>query len=203
MRIRGNTPKGNQIYYSAIKYLFYVIANTLQAHGDFTRVNEEDMLILAKAAITNCNLTPNLGALLVFYLKHQALKSRGPICGEGVVTVLARALHVNLGNIQPLTRSDRLSLSNLRACGMISKNHGKYFFDIPGADHLIPAPLSNGLFSINDGRLRYDAQVESNLPQQEIPMGGGEDEEVEQGGPKQDVQPPNYYTTYDDIYALE
>ena len=86
---------------------------------------------------------------------------------------------------------------------MISKNHGRYFFDIPGEDHLIPDPLPNGLFSIEDGRLRYDAQVEANLPQQEIPVGGGEDEEVEQGGPEQDVQPPNYYTTFEDIYALK
>ena len=34
-------------------------------------------------------------------------------------------------------------------------------------------------------------------------MGGGEDEEVEQEGPEQDVQPPNFYTTYEDICALE
>ena len=115
------------------------------------------MLILAKAALINGNLMPNLGVLLVFYHKHQALQSRGPICGGGVVTVLARALRINLGNIQPLTGSHRLGLSTLRACGMISKNHGRYFFDIPGAHHLIPAPLPNGLFSIEDGRLCFDA----------------------------------------------
>jgi hypothetical protein len=31
----------------------------------------------------------------------------------------------------------------------------------------------------------------------------GEDEEGEQDGPKQEQQPPNYYTTYEDMYALE
>lgn len=148
LRIHGNTPKGNQIDYPAIRYLFYVIANTLQARGEFTRVNEEDMLILAKAAIVNCNLITNLGALLVFYLKQQALQSHGPICKGGVMTVLAHVLHINLGNIQPLVGSNRCGLSTLRACGMVSKTHGRYFLDIPGADYLIPTPFSNGLFFI-------------------------------------------------------
>src|SRR4051812_27216869 len=38
MTIRGNTCKGNQVDHPSIRYLFYVIANTLQARGEFTRV---------------------------------------------------------------------------------------------------------------------------------------------------------------------
>ena len=43
--------KGGQIESPVIRYLYYVIANTLQARGEFTRVNEEEIIILAKAAI--------------------------------------------------------------------------------------------------------------------------------------------------------
>src|SRR3954468_14085535 len=85
--------------------LHHEVVCWVTARGEFTRVNEEDMVILTKASIVNCNLMPNLGDLLVFYLKHQDLQSRGPICGGGVVTVLAHTLEINLGNMQPLAGS--------------------------------------------------------------------------------------------------
>ena len=52
----SGTPKGGQIESPAIHYLYYVIASTLQARGEFTKVNEEEMIILAKAAIPTCKL---------------------------------------------------------------------------------------------------------------------------------------------------
>jgi hypothetical protein len=73
----------------AIRYLYYVIANSLQALGKFTRVNEEDKIILAKAAIPNCNMTPNLGAMLLFHLDRRAHQTCGDITCEGVATVIA------------------------------------------------------------------------------------------------------------------
>ena len=157
---------GNSIECPALRYLYYVIANTLQARHDFTRVNEEDMIVLAKAAFPNCNIIPNLGAILLMYLKHQALETQGPICGGGVITVLAQALQINVSNLQALEGPRRLSFATLNACGMVKKINGSYYFNIPGADHLIAAPLPNGIFSIENGRLHYDAQVEAELPHQ-------------------------------------
>ena len=95
MSISSLIPKGNLLEYPAVRYLCYVIANTLQARGEITRVNEEDMAVLAKAVVPNCNVTPNLGAILVLYLEHQALQGRGPIACGGVITVLANSLHIH------------------------------------------------------------------------------------------------------------
>ena len=89
-------------------------------------------MVLAKAAIPNCNLTPNLGALLVFYLKYQALQTRGPIACGGVVTVLANALHIDLGNLRPLLGERRIGFTTLNACGMVKKRQGRYFIHIHG-----------------------------------------------------------------------
>lgn len=151
MRHYDPIPKGSQIECPAVRYLYYVIANTLQARGEFTRVNEEDMMILAKDFILDCNLTLNLGALLVFYLAYQSHQTRGPICCGGVITILTRAHHINIGNLQPMVGVRHLGFATLNACGMVRRRQGRYFLDIPGADHLITAPLSHGLFSIEDG----------------------------------------------------
>jgi hypothetical protein len=43
--------------------LYYVVAKTLQTHGEFKKINADNP-ILAKAAIPNCNVTPNLGDML-------------------------------------------------------------------------------------------------------------------------------------------
>jgi hypothetical protein len=85
---------------------------------------------------------------------------------------------------------------------MVKKRQGRYFLIIPRADHLIAAPMPNGLFSIEKGCLHYDAHVEANLSQQEVPKEEDEEEE-EQAGPEQEQLPPNPYTTYKDMYALE
>ena len=101
-------------------------------------------MILAKAVISDCNLTLNLGALLVFYFAYQSHQTRGPICCGGVITVLARALHINIGNLQPLVGVRRLGFATLNACGMVRRRQGRYFLVIPRADHLIAAPLPHG-----------------------------------------------------------
>jgi hypothetical protein len=69
MALYNNVPKGGDIKCPAIRYFYYVIANTVWALNEFTRVNKEDMLVLAKAAIPKCIMMPNLGAILLFYLK--------------------------------------------------------------------------------------------------------------------------------------
>ena len=148
--------------------MYYVIANTLQARGEFRRLNQEDMLLLAKAALPDYNIMLNLGAILVMYLRHQALQAQGIIACGGVITVLANALRINLGNLMPLLVERRVGFSTLRACGMIKKHTVRYFVQIPGAGRLYPTPLPNNLFSLENGVLHYDVQVEQHQPQVEL-----------------------------------
>ena len=76
--IQSCTPKGGNIECPAIRYFFYVIANILQARDEFTRVNEDEMLILAKAAQLDTDITPNLGTMVLFHLMRQAHQHRDP-----------------------------------------------------------------------------------------------------------------------------
>jgi hypothetical protein len=111
MKVPNTLPQGNNNECPAIRYSYYVTANTLQARGDFTIVNEEDMMVLAKVVFPKFNLMLHLGVLLVMYLKHHALAIRGPICRGGVITILAQVLHINVSNLQALEGPRRLSFS--------------------------------------------------------------------------------------------
>jgi hypothetical protein len=168
MALYNNVPKGGDIECPAIRYLYYVIANTLKARNEFTIVNEEDMLVLAKAAIPECNMMPNFGTILLFYLDRQALQTRGPIVCGGVAIVLANALNVPLGNLRPLAGEHLLGFHTLRSCHMVSRVNGRYVVHILRAEHTYPAPVPHYLFSIKDGRLNYGAQVEQDHPRNKM-----------------------------------
>ena len=119
-----------------------------------------------------------------------------------MITVLANALNIDIGNLCALDGERRVSLSLLRHAGMVTRVGGAIFVRIPGAGLLVPTLIPNNLFSIEECRLRYVVQenegyAPDNEPQQE--------EEVEHAGgePEEEVQPPNPYTTYDDVYMLE
>jgi nitrite reductase/ring-hydroxylating ferredoxin subunit len=58
---------------------------------------------------------------------------------------------------------------------MVRKIDVRFYFNISGTYYLIAAPLHNGLFSLEDGRLHYDAQVDANIPQEQNES-EGEDE---------------------------
>jgi hypothetical protein len=120
-------PKGNSIEILGIRYFYYVIANTLQARGEFTRLNEEEMFVLACAMIPDSNMTPNLGAMLLLHLHRQAHQTRGNITCEGVIAVLANRPGINLGNPHPLNGNRRVSLSVLRSVGMIVTKNGRIY----------------------------------------------------------------------------
>jgi hypothetical protein len=87
---------------------------------------------------------------------------------------------------------------------MVSRVNGRYIVHIPRAERTYPAPVPHYIFSIEDGRLHYDAQVEQDHPQEqveeeEVPEPNDEVEQEE--GPEQEEQP--HYTTYRDISELE
>jgi hypothetical protein len=127
MALYNNVPKGGDIECPAIRFLYYVIANTLQARDKFTRVNEEDMLVLAKATIPKCNMTLNLGAILLFYLDHQTVQTHGPIVCGGVATVLTNALNVPLGNLRPLVGEHLLGLAEYSCRRALQRDNEKNY----------------------------------------------------------------------------
>jgi hypothetical protein len=102
-------------------------------------VNEEDMLVLAKAAIPECKMPLNLGAILLFYLDRQAIQTHGSIVCGGVGTVLANALNVTLGNLGPYAGDHLLGFCTLRSCHMVSRVNGQHVVHIPRAEHTYPA----------------------------------------------------------------
>ena len=102
LSIASNAPKGGNIEFPAIHYFFYIIANTLQARGEFTRVNEDEILILAKATQVDIDITPNLGTMLLFHLALQAHQSRGPVTCGGVITVRSNSLGLDLSSLAQL-----------------------------------------------------------------------------------------------------
>jgi hypothetical protein len=99
-----------------------------------------------------------------------------------VATILANALNVPLGNLRPLTCERLLGLRTLRSCHMVSRVNGRYIVHIPIAEHTYPAPIPHYLFTIEDGRLHYDAQVEQDHPEEQDDKGEvpEHDDEVEQ-----------------------
>jgi hypothetical protein len=106
----------------------------------------------------------------------------GPIVCGGVATVLANALNVPLANLCPLAGEHLLGFRTLRSCHMVSKVNGRYVVQIPGAERTHPGPIPHYLFSIKDGRLHYDVQVEQDHPEEQDDKGEApeHDDEVEQ-----------------------
>ena len=113
--------------------MYYVISNTLQARGEFTKVNEEEMTILTKATIPTCNVTLNLGAFLLFHLDRQAVQTHGAITYGGIITLLAERLLINFNELQPLNGDLVISYKTLRAVGMLRKRRNVFYVHIPGS----------------------------------------------------------------------
>lgn len=82
----------------------------LQACGEVSKVNEENMLILGKASQSISSTRPNLGAILLFHLSRKANQTRGDITCGGVITILNNALGLDLGALRPLDDNYFVSL---------------------------------------------------------------------------------------------
>ena len=61
--------------------------------------------------------------------------------------------------------------------------------------------MPNGLFSIEEGCLLYDLQVEQHQPEEEVSE-EDEDQEEEQEVPYQEEQPQTRFATYQDFQGL-
>jgi len=86
------------------------------------------MIILAKAAISTCNVTPNLGAFLLFHLDRQAVQTRGAITCGGIITLLAERLLIDFSALEPLNGEVVVSYKTLRAAGMLRKRRNVFLF---------------------------------------------------------------------------
>jgi hypothetical protein len=52
------------------------------------------MIILAKAIIPNCNVTPNLGTIILFHLEYQANQAQKDIICGSIATILSTSLSI-------------------------------------------------------------------------------------------------------------
>jgi hypothetical protein len=66
MNYQGYKHRASYIECPSICYLYYIITNSLQAQGEVSKVNEENMIILGKAANPHIDYTPNLGAIFCY-----------------------------------------------------------------------------------------------------------------------------------------
>ena len=110
MSYHGHKQRASCIESPAIRYFYYVITNSLQARGEVSKVNDENMLILRKAANLDVGYSPNLGAILLLHLAHQANHTQGDIVCGGVITMLANSLGLNFNHLAPLSVTTLLIL---------------------------------------------------------------------------------------------
>jgi hypothetical protein len=116
------------------------------------------MIILAKADISDCNVTPNLGTILIFHFEREAHQTCGDITCGHIATVLTTALALYVSILSPLDDERRVFYTTLQAVSMIYKKQGSFFIHIPGARRLFPAPLFDNLFSLENGQFHYVVQ---------------------------------------------
>ena len=160
------------------------------------------MLILGKAANLDVGYSPNLGAILLLHLAHQANHAQGDIVCGGVITMLANSLGLNYNHLCPIVGNTLVNIHVLTSAGMVVVRNGRHCIRIPGVAHLLPTPMPNR-FSIEHGQLHYVAQEGDAAFDQEGPepkqvdeeeFATDEEEEQPQEQPQQEA-----YTTYADL----
>ena len=112
MSYHGSKQRASCIESPAIRYFYYVITNSLQARGEVSKVNDENMLILGKAANLDVGYSPNLGAILLLHLAHQANHAQGDIACGGVITMLANSLGLNYNHLRPIVGNNLVNIQS-------------------------------------------------------------------------------------------
>ena len=207
MSYHGYKHRASCIECPAIRYFYYVITNSLQARGEVSKVNEENMLVLGKAANLDVGYSPNLGAILLFHLAHQSNCAQGDIVCGGVITMLANSLGLDYTNLRPIVGNTLVNISVLTSAAMVVVRRRRHCIRIPGVEYLLPTPMPNR-FSIEERILHYVPQEGDAAFDQEAPEPEQVDEEELATDEEEDVQPQEQapaeeaYTTYSDIYSL-
>ena len=112
------------------------------------------MLILGKAANLDVGYSPNLGAILLLHLAHQANHTQGDIVCGGVITMLANSLGLNFNHLCPIVGNNHVNIRVLSSAAMVVVHHGHHCIQIPGVRYFLPTPMPNR-FSIENGILHY------------------------------------------------
>jgi hypothetical protein len=202
------TSKGQvALSFLLFRYFYYVITNSLQARGEVSKVNEENMLILEKAANLDVSYSPNLGVILLFHRAYQSNFAQADIVCGGVITMLATSLGLNFNHLRPIVGNTLVNMSVLTSATMVVVHQGRHCIQIPGVEHLLPTPMPNN-FSIENKILHYVPQEGDATFNQEGPKPKQVDEEElaayeEEEQPQEDAQEEVPYTTYADIYSLQ
>jgi hypothetical protein len=168
-------------------------------------VNDENMLVLEKAANLDVGYLPNLGAILLLHLAHRANHAQGDIVCGGVITMLANSLGLNYNHLCPIV-GNTLNIRVLTSAGMVVVRNGCHCIRIPGVACLLPTPMPNRFF-IKHGQLHYVAQEGDAAFDQEGPKPEQVDEEElttdEEEEQPQEQQQQGDYTTYADLNNLQ
>ena len=112
------------------------------------------MLILGKPANLNFDYSPNLGAILLLHLTHQANHAQGDIVCGGVITRLANSLGLNYNRLCPIVGNTLANIRVLTSAGMVVVSCGLHCIKILGVAYLLPTPMPN-CFSIENVQLHY------------------------------------------------
>ena len=163
-------------------------------------VNDENMLVLGKGANLDIGYLPNLGAIPLLHLTHQANHAQGDIVCRGVITMLANSLGLNYYHLRLIVGNNLVNIRVLTSAGMVVVSHGHHCIKIPGVAYLLPTPMPNH-FSTEHGKLHYVAQAGDTTFDQESPEPGQIDEE-ELTTNEEEEQPQQDYTTYVDFNNL-
>ena len=134
------------------------------------------MLVLGKAANLDVGYSPNLGAILLPHLAHEANHAQGDIVCGGVITMLANSLGLNYNHLRPIVGNTLVNIRVLTSAGMVVVHNGRHCIKIHGVAYLLPTPMPNR-FSIENGQLHYVAQEGDATFDQEGPEPEQVDEE--------------------------
>ena len=154
MSHRGSKKRASCIESLAIHYFYYVITNSLQARGEVSKVNDENMLVLGKAANLDVGYSPNLGAILLLHLAHQANHAQGDIVCGGVITMWGNSHGLNYNHLCPIISNNVVNIRVLTSAGMVVVSCGLHCIKILGVAYLLPTPMPKR-FSIEHGKLHY------------------------------------------------
>jgi hypothetical protein len=97
------------------------------------------MLILGKAVNPDIDYSPNLSAILLFHLAHQANCAQGDISCGGVIIILANSLGLNFTDLHPLAGNRLVNFRVLPSTRMVIACH--YYIRIPGMGYLFSTPF--------------------------------------------------------------
>ena len=165
-------------------------------------MNDENMLVLGKAANLDVDYSPTLGTILLLHLAHQANHAQGDIVCGGVITMLANSLGLNYNHLRPIVGNTLVNIRVLTSAGMVVVSRGRHCIKIPGVAYLLPTHMPNR-FSIEHGQLHYVPQEADASFDQRDHVPEHVDEEYLTTNEEGEEPQEEAYTTYANLCGLQ